>query len=620
MKIGRGLIASNAFLAFINITYLILLCLNIFDVHTRMLITIYGYILSSFVVIGSMYYYSFKFKEKRLAPWLLLMGFTVSMVSGITFVFEKRLNNPLYAGNIYTVPFFDTSFTGFIRSLTASMPQISNILMTTSFLFYLISIRCFLSLRKGFRLNFSRLTEMAIFAMSVYVCVSGFFIFSLRHSAALSTLSITSGEKGFITITAIGHICLLCFLAYYIFNAEEITIPKMGFSLLMAGELLALSGCMWTGNYIGHPVESLRTVCWSIIYAGYLNVLLVNKGPSAGIKLRRVYMSNIKVLLPFSAVLILLIIACVKSEVVLLGLFPAIILVVLMMCGGIVIVKENENLEKEKEQKNREIEDLLNKNIQINCALKEELDKESAEIARAHQIHSSILPSDKDFQLSGMQFSGSSIPIKEMGGDYFDFFRVNNSLLVVLCDVMGKGLSAALLTLLVRSTIRYNLRQFNAVNTLLTKVNSTLFDDLHSLEAYITMVAMLFDTSGRRIRFAAAGHYPGIIIRAGSGEVEKLKAKGTAVGLRKEEEYVEQAAELSEGDVICLYSDGMIDSHNGEGKRYGIERLIDAVKCNSRKNAHEIREAVYADLNDFAGTGSHKDDRTLIIMKMEESH
>lgn len=304
---------------------------------------------------------------------------------------------------------------------------------------------------------------------------------------------------------------------------------------------------------------------------------------------------------------------------VLKGTADVFVLIVLMIVKDIAVMKEKNGFASERSRVIAEREELYKENIRLNELLKQEANARKDEIQRARQIHDKVLPEANNLTLKGIKIAGGSIPAKEMGGDYYDIFRMKDSrVLVVLCDVMGKGLSAALLTLFIRNAIRCTIDGCSSVKDLLNGLNRVLYEDLNSMDCYTTMFAVIYDYRERRIYYSNAGHSPSLVISRDGEDVKSIRTKGTAIGLKKDVQYQEDSVVLEKGDIICIYSDGVTDAENAAGERYGTQNLLDAIKTNIDKELMDLEEAVLTDIGRFMGNWKQKDDITMVLMKVTD--
>ena len=208
-------------------------------------------------------------------------------------------------------------------------------------------------------------------------------------------------------------------------------------------------------------------------------------------------------------------------------------------------------------------------------------------------------------------------PARVVGGDYYDFIEMGNGrFAVVVADVSGKGLPAALVMPAVKIALRTLVARYAESAELLAELNRIFLDNLPPA-SYFTLVFALFDPARGRLVHANAGHPPALQLRA-SGAAEWLRAEGPAVGLLHEHVRFE-TAELSfePGDVFVFYTDGITEAEDAAGADFGQERLAQAAR-GARGSASAVVAAVHAAADAFRGGESttRADDATVIAVRV----
>jgi serine phosphatase RsbU (regulator of sigma subunit)/catechol 2,3-dioxygenase-like lactoylglutathione lyase family enzyme len=216
--------------------------------------------------------------------------------------------------------------------------------------------------------------------------------------------------------------------------------------------------------------------------------------------------------------------------------------------------------------------------------------------------------------LETLEYAGSCLQARAVGGDYYDFLDLGPKRLgLVIGDIAGKGIAAALLM----ANLQANLRSQCAIALdrpldLLRSVNR-LFCENTVDGAFATLFFAEYDDVLSRLRYVNCGHLPALLLRA-DGELERLHATGTVLGLFKEWDCTVGEARLAPGDTLALYTDGVTESFNAKEEEYGQERLIAALQRHRELPAPSLLEAVVADVYDFMPR-DQRDDITLIIAK-----
>jgi len=248
---------------------------------------------------------------------------------------------------------------------------------------------------------------------------------------------------------------------------------------------------------------------------------------------------------------------------------------------------------------------------------REIVEKKQAErdISIASEIQMSLLP--RKFPTSDkFDMYGFSIPAKGVGGDYFDYIKFGpNKLGIIIADVSGKGVPAALIMVMIRSITRTIASLSKDANQVLAQLNNSLSGDIVE-DRYATAFYCALDAEKRILNYSNAGHGPLLLFRSKTKEFELLDTEGMPVGIMPDVEYGQDFIILDKGDIGVLYTDGITEAMNEAHDLYGLERLQNVIYKNHELSAKEIADAVLADVNEFVGTAPQHDDETMIIFKI----
>jgi serine phosphatase RsbU (regulator of sigma subunit) len=235
------------------------------------------------------------------------------------------------------------------------------------------------------------------------------------------------------------------------------------------------------------------------------------------------------------------------------------------------------------------------------------------EVDLARRIQQSFLPA-ADPELPGFQISGSTVPSSEVGGDSFDFIRINSEQLgIMVADVAGKGMGAALILAAFRAAMRTEVRNEYAIRRILFNVNRLLCESTHP-EQFVTAVYGVLDLERRMFTYSNAGHNPPLLLRA-NGEAVWLSEGGLILGSFQEAVHHEEQLRLAPGDHLVLYTDGASECMNAAGEEYGTGRLLEAVRLHRSRSAREIRLALQEGILQHC-EGRAQDDVTLVVLKV----
>jgi sigma-B regulation protein RsbU (phosphoserine phosphatase) len=238
--------------------------------------------------------------------------------------------------------------------------------------------------------------------------------------------------------------------------------------------------------------------------------------------------------------------------------------------------------------------------------------EEQLRIARDVQL--SLLPKAAP-RLEALDIAGLNIPSEDIGGDYFDFIPiVEGHLGVVVADVAGKGIPAALIMAGFRAFLLSEIRNNYAIRTIFAKVNNLLQESLKEYQ-FVTAFYGVLDLARRRFTYSNAGHHPPILFRA-DGQQRYLKSGGPVLGMFEGTTYNERFMDLVPGDILLLYTDGLVEAENEAREMFGRERLEPFVRAHVHLGARQLCEALYAEMKSFTGEKQLKDDTTIVVIKL----
>lgn len=235
------------------------------------------------------------------------------------------------------------------------------------------------------------------------------------------------------------------------------------------------------------------------------------------------------------------------------------------------------------------------------------------EIARSIQMN--LLPTTYP-ALPGLSLSAMSLPARQVGGDYYDFIPLpDGRLALVMADVSGKGVPAAMLTASVRASVHMELLRptgsplpeaVSAVNRWACRSAST--------GMFLTLFVGVFDSVGRTLEYVNAGHCFPLLFRA-DAQHEALESGGPVLAVKEDAEYATGVVRVGEGDTLIIYSDGVVDTLSPSDELFGLERLLKVVRRNLGRDVQGLRDAVYEATLEFRAEREQFDDLTLIVAR-----
>jgi serine phosphatase RsbU (regulator of sigma subunit) len=237
----------------------------------------------------------------------------------------------------------------------------------------------------------------------------------------------------------------------------------------------------------------------------------------------------------------------------------------------------------------------------------------------AMEVQKRLLPSGPP-RIRGLDVAGHSTYCDETGGDYYDFLVLDkassDAVLIVLGDVMGHGVAAALVMAGVRSVLRDRATAAGDLAELMSRLNRLIAAD-HGGERFMTMHLSVIDASTRSMRWVSAGHDPVIVYDPATTAFSEVGEGDLPLGVMDNAEYREQtSALLQPGQVLFIGTDGVWELPNAKGEQFGKDRLRDVIRETAARAADEIATAVREQLTAFRGDTKSVDDVTFVVVKL----
>jgi sigma-B regulation protein RsbU (phosphoserine phosphatase) len=253
---------------------------------------------------------------------------------------------------------------------------------------------------------------------------------------------------------------------------------------------------------------------------------------------------------------------------------------------------------------------LENARLHLQALEKERLERE---MTLAAEIQKRLLPKGAP-RVPGYEILGWNRPARQVGGDYYDFLALAEDRLgVIVGDVSGKGIPAALLVSTLHSAARLLLDRIEVGPELLAKLNAHIHLSSTSNKFITLLLAQLEPASGR-LRYVNAGHNPGLLLHADDA-MEMLESGGLPLGMMAKAAYREGCLELGRGDLLCLYSDGITEQSAPSDEEFSMDRLSDVLRAHRSRPLQEILHAIDAAVGEFAQGRPQGDDQTVVLVR-----
>ena len=251
--------------------------------------------------------------------------------------------------------------------------------------------------------------------------------------------------------------------------------------------------------------------------------------------------------------------------------------------------------------------------------LTREIERKNTELAIAAEIQKSFLP-DRIAPVKGFDIAAKSVMAKEVGGDFFDVIpfevmRIKNGKIgILIADVSGKGIPAALFMALSRIVIRVNALWHPDPANAMKDANNIIAADSKA-GMFVTVFYGIIEEESRVLTYVNAGHNPPIVLHAEEKKMEELTATGIALGAMEDAPYTSGTLRIGPSDVVVLYTDGVTEAVNAATEMFGEERLRQIIAQNAGRTSAEILSAILDAIAAFAKDQPQADDITLMVIK-----
>jgi sigma-B regulation protein RsbU (phosphoserine phosphatase) len=234
------------------------------------------------------------------------------------------------------------------------------------------------------------------------------------------------------------------------------------------------------------------------------------------------------------------------------------------------------------------------------------------ELQDGHAVQRALMP-ERSPVVPGWRLWLFTRPANDVGGDLVDFVRLEGGKsALTLADVAGKGLKAALLTAKLQATLRAFVPDSPSLVDLMSRVNTVFRRDALP-QVFASVVSAIIEPGGGVVRIVNAGHPPPLIVRHDA--VEQMGKGGPALGLIDSAQFREQVVELGPGEIVLIYSDGLIETRNVAGEFFGEDRLRILLPGSCASGAAELGERLVSACDRFQGYAPAHDDLSLVILQ-----
>jgi serine phosphatase RsbU (regulator of sigma subunit) len=256
--------------------------------------------------------------------------------------------------------------------------------------------------------------------------------------------------------------------------------------------------------------------------------------------------------------------------------------------------------------------DSMRRQIEAQYQALREKEAMERELSIAREVQRELLPRACPV-LPGLEVAGACRPAIGVGGDYYDYLTfADDRLGLVIADVAGKGIPAALLMAGLQGSVRSIAAPSVDPGEVNCRLNGMLYRSTTTAR-YATLFFAIFDARSRMLAYSNAGHFPPLHLSARG--VDRLTADGIPLGLMEDARYGQGQRRLESGDLLVLYTDGIVEAPDPSGAEFGEDRLVEALRRYRDRNLEEIILSVLRDIERWTGGGPAHDDATLVLVR-----
>jgi serine phosphatase RsbU (regulator of sigma subunit) len=236
------------------------------------------------------------------------------------------------------------------------------------------------------------------------------------------------------------------------------------------------------------------------------------------------------------------------------------------------------------------------------------------DVELAAQVQRMFLPLGKP-SIAGLEIAGMMQPAKGLSGDYYDYIPIDaHTMQIVIADVSGKGVSAALLMSATAAAMQLEANHERNMLEIVGRLNTGILS-VSDNEHYVTLLLAEIDAHKRTLHYVNCGHNPALLFRSETGKVTRLNSSCTPIGISSEHVCELVSAGLAAGDVLVLYTDGVTEARNDLGEEFGTDRLSALLERGSSLSAESLMSSIFSSASDFCNEVGFTDDVTILVVK-----
>jgi serine phosphatase RsbU (regulator of sigma subunit) len=236
------------------------------------------------------------------------------------------------------------------------------------------------------------------------------------------------------------------------------------------------------------------------------------------------------------------------------------------------------------------------------------------DVELAAQVQRMFLPLGKP-SIGGLEIAGMMQPAKGLSGDYYDYIPIDaHTMQIVIADVSGKGVSAALLMAATAAATQLEANHERNMLEIVGRLNTGILS-VSDGEHYVTLLLAEIDADKKTLHYVNCGHNPALLFRSNTGKATRLNSSCAPIGISPDERCELASADLAAGDVLVLYTDGVTEAQNNLGEEFGTERLSALLERGFGLSAEGLMSTIFSSASDFCNQVGFADDVTILVVK-----
>jgi serine phosphatase RsbU (regulator of sigma subunit) len=253
---------------------------------------------------------------------------------------------------------------------------------------------------------------------------------------------------------------------------------------------------------------------------------------------------------------------------------------------------------------------------QLDRTVRHQRDQLVQDVELAAQVQTMFLPTHRPL-ICGLEIAGKMQPARGVSGDYYNYIPIDeHTIQIVIADVAGKGVPAALLMSATAAAVQLEAKEKRDMLEVVNRLNSALHS-LSDSNRYVTLLLAEIDARRRSLRYVNCGHNPALLFQAKANDIVPMNSSCFPIGMFDSDACATNSASLTAGDVLVLYTDGAIEAENSLGEEFGMQRLSTLIRRGHTMSADELMNHILESVTDFSQDEGFDDDVTILVVKFK---